>query len=67
MKDTCDSGGQIYSKLVNSTPKQKDLETASDYKISHFEQNFGKNYETNQVQKLDPDIGKADAYKVALE
>ena len=41
--------------------------TTDDYKVTNFEQIYGKNYETNKVQKLDPDIGKADAYKLALE
>ena len=67
IRDKRDSGGQTYSKLVNSTPKEKDLVTTDDYKITHFEQNFGKNYDTNKVQKLEPDIGKVDVFKLALE
>ena len=57
----------MYQKLVNSTPKSKDQVTTDDYKITNFEQHFGKNYDTNKVQKLDPDIGGADVYKLALE
>ena len=49
IKGKRDSDGMTYSNLVNSTPKQKDLVTTDDYKVTHFEENFGKNYETNKV------------------